>query len=40
VQVERVPCELGVRAIEAFAPAHELDEQRDGALYEGVRVRD
>jgi hypothetical protein len=40
VQVERVPCELGVCAIEAFAPAHELDEQRDGALYEGVRVRD
>ena len=40
MQVKRVPCELGVRAIEAIAPAHELDEQRDGALDESVRVRE
>jgi hypothetical protein len=40
VQVERVPCQLGVGAIEAVTPAHELDEQRNGTLDECMRVRE
>jgi hypothetical protein len=38
VQVERVPSELWVRAVEALAAAHELDEQRDGALDDRLRL--
>ena len=38
VQIERVLCELWVGAVETFAAAHELDEQCDSALDDGLRL--
>ena len=32
VQIESVPGELGVGAVETFTAAHELDKQRDSTL--------
>ena len=40
MQVERVPCQLDICAVEAFTPTYKLDEQRDGSLDKCVRVRE
>jgi len=38
VQIESVPGELGVGAVETFTATHELDEQRDGTLDDRLRL--
>jgi hypothetical protein len=38
VQVKSVSSELGVGAVEPFTTTHKLDEQRDGALDDSLRL--
>ena len=38
VHIESVPGELGIGTVETFTAAHELDEQRDGTLNDGLRL--
>ena len=40
VQIERVPSQLWIGTVEALAASNELDKQRDGALDDGLRLRE